>query len=424
MILLFLFLLLLIQGFASNEMYISSNGSSEASCGSIHSPCLSLSDITQLENDTVVFIEGSIVLDRVIEIHSIHNLTFTSSSANSNKKEKAAVINCVCLSYNCGLIIKDCQDVTFNELSVFGCSMKYEIHVLRGYCYCSGIVMNITTGITLSNVSISNNIGTGLLLINAAGKITIEESFFSNNSIPYSLQGNGSSGNAIHGGAGLVILISACEITTKNCSRVSASGNYSIRGTLFHNNTVNLFKLKTKNWLFSYGGGLGILSVWNVQGNTFNIENSTFSSNTAYSGGGIVWHCQELCRDNKLTLISCKFSNNYLSMFDTGGAAMSMGISLHSGNMSANNNVTVIETTFSSNTGYYASGVLIYCNALDPDKSIAMYNYVHFVKSRWVSNSGTASSAVSIHPNYKSQYYNAFTTKIIFENCLFSDNTI
>ena len=179
MILLLLFLLFLIQGFASNEIYISSNGSSEASCGSIHSPCLSLSDITQWENDTVVFIEGSIVLDRVIEIHSIHNLNFTSPSASSNKKEKAAVINCVCPSYNnCGLIIKDCQDVTFNELSVFSCSMKYEIHVLRKYCYRSGIVMNTTTGITLSNVSISNNIGTGLLLIDSAGNITIKESVF------------------------------------------------------------------------------------------------------------------------------------------------------------------------------------------------------------------------------------------------------
>ena len=178
MILLLLFLLLLIQGFASNEIYISSNGSSEASCGSIHSHCLSLSDITQWENDTVVIIEGSIALDRVIEIHSIQHLTFISSSANCNKKEKAAVVNCVCPSYNCGLIIEDCQNVIFNELSVFSCSMKYKIHVFRGYCYCSGMAMNTTTGITLSNVSISNNIGTGLLLLNAAGKITIEESFF------------------------------------------------------------------------------------------------------------------------------------------------------------------------------------------------------------------------------------------------------
>ena len=62
----------------------------------------------------------------------------------------------------------------------------------------------------------------------------------------------------------------------------------------------------------------------------------------------MIWHCQELCCDNKVTLTSCNFSNNYLSMSDTGGAAMSMGISLHSGKMSANNNVTVIETTFSS----------------------------------------------------------------------------
>ena len=424
-VLLLLFLLLLIQGFASNEIYLSSNGSSEASCGSIHSPCLSLSDITQWENDTVVFIEGSIALDCVIEIHSIHNLTFTSSSANSNKKEKAAVINCVCSSYNnCGLTIEDCQDVTFNELNISGCSMQHMIGVSKRHYYRSGIIVNTTTDMLLSNVSISNNIGTGLLLINAVGNITIEGSVFSNNSIPYVLQQNGLNDNTVHGGAGLVILISACEITAKKCSHVSASGNYSILDTLFHNNTVNLFKLSSKNWLLSYGGGLGILSIWNVQGNTFNIEGTNFTNNAAFNGGGMVWHCQKFCYNNKVKLHRCLFTNNYLSMHDGGGGGMSMGIAQYHSNLSANNDVTVIETTFSNNTGYYASGVLVYCNAKDPDKLLKFYNYVHFINSSWESNTGTVSPAVELRPNYKSYYYNTFTTKTTFEHCTFSNNTI
>ena len=114
---------------------LSSNRSSKASCGSIHSPCLSLSNITQWENDTVVIIEGSIVLDRVIEIHSIHNLTFTLSFASSNKGEMATVIDCVCSSYNCGLIVDDCQDVTFNVLSVSGCSVLYIKRVSLSFWY-------------------------------------------------------------------------------------------------------------------------------------------------------------------------------------------------------------------------------------------------------------------------------------------------
>uniref|UniRef100_A0A1X7VCF0 Right handed beta helix domain-containing protein n=1 Tax=Amphimedon queenslandica TaxID=400682 RepID=A0A1X7VCF0_AMPQE len=424
MILLLLFLLLLIQGFASNEIYISSNGSSEASCGSIHSLCLSLSDITQWENDTVVIIEGSIVLDRVIKIHSIHNLTFTSLSANSNEKEKAAIINCVCPSYNnCGLIIEDCQDVTFNELSVFGCSMKYEIQVLMGYYYRSGIIMNTTNSIALSNVSISNNIGTGLLLINAAGNITIEGSIFSNNSIPFALQHNSSNGRAVHGGTGLVILISACEIIN-NCSHVSASGNYTIRDTLFKNNTVNLTNTSSRYWFLSYGGGLGILLILNVQRNTFNVEGSTFISNAAYTGGGMVWHCAKFCNNNSMNLSRCSFSNNYVSANDSGGGAMSIGIESYSRNVSSSNNITVTEATFSSNTGYYAAGVLVYCNALDPDKSIKSYNYVTFIESNWENNSGTASPAVYVEPNIKSQYYSTFTTITTFKNCSFSNNTI
>ena len=419
-VLLLLFSLLLIQGFASNEIYISSNGSSEASCGSIHSPCLSLSNITQWENDTVVIIEGSIVLDRVIEIHSIHNLTLTSSSASSNKGEMAAAINCVCPSYNCGLIIEDCQDVIFNGLSVSGCSMQHVIGVSKKHLYRSGIIVNTTTNLLLSNVSISNNIGTGLLLINAAGNITIEESVFSNNSIPYALQQNGSNDKIVHGGAGLVILISACEITAKNCSLVSVSGDYSILDTLFNNNTVNLTDLNKRDWLLSYGGGLGIFLAWNVQKNTFNIEWSNFTGNKATVGGGMLWHCMHYCHSNIVNLKNCRFSNNLFSHEDFGGAGLAMGIARYSGNMSANNNVTVFETTFSNNTGYYASGVLIYCNALHPDQSVK-YNYVHFVNSTWESNTGTA---IEIEPNFKSQYYAAFTTIAIFKDCIFADNTI
>ena len=425
-VLLLLFLLLLIQGFSSNEIYISSNGSSEASCGSIHSPCLSLSDINQWENDTVVFIEGSIVLDCVIEINSIHNLTFTSSSASSNKKEKAAVINCVCHSYNnCGLIIEDCQDVAFNELNVFGCSVQHMIGVSKKHFYRSGIIVNTTTNILLSYVSISNNIGTGLLLINAAGNITIEGSVFSNNSVPYTLQKNNSNGSLVHGGSGLVILIAACEITADNCTHsTSTSGNYRIQGTLFNNNTVNLTDLSGRDWLLSYGGGLGIFLVWNVIGSTFNIERTNFTGNKASEGGGMIWHCEHFCQDNMINLTLCLFSNNLFFHNDFGGAGMSIGFAHHTSKHrynSANNNVTVFRTIFLNNTGYYASGVLVYCNGRDSaDKSIK-HNYVHFINSTWDNNTGTA---IEIEPNYKSQYFREFTTKTIFEDCTFANNTI
>ena len=43
-----------------------------------------------------------------------------------------------------------------------------------------------------------------------------------------------------------------------------------------------------------------------------------------------------------------------------------MGIEPYSRNVSNNNNITVTEATFSTNTGYYAGGVLVYCNALKP----------------------------------------------------------
>uniref|UniRef100_A0A1X7VAI4 Right handed beta helix domain-containing protein n=1 Tax=Amphimedon queenslandica TaxID=400682 RepID=A0A1X7VAI4_AMPQE len=132
---------------ALTEIYISYNGSDKAPCGSSVSPCSSLSNISHMKNDTVIIIEGSIVLDHLIEINLIRNLTFTSLSTS---KEMAA-INCVCRPQDdsCGLI-KDCQDVTFNNVSVIGCSMLHKLNAQGTYLYRSGIMINSTTNILLN----------------------------------------------------------------------------------------------------------------------------------------------------------------------------------------------------------------------------------------------------------------------------------
>ena len=405
---------------AANEVYISSNGSSNTSCGSVHSPCLSLTDITQWNNDTVLIIEGSIVLDSVIEINSVHNLSFTSSITN---QEVAAVIKCICPQYNnCGLIIEDSQNVSFKGLSVTGCSVLHELDSSGTYLYRSAITINSTNNISLDSTLISESIGTGLLLINAAGNINITNSVFSNNWLPYALQTN-SNDTVVHGGAGLAVLVSGCQATAHNCSYAS-SGKYSIQRASFINNTNNLTSFNSRDWLFSFGGGLGILLIWNARGNSFNIEHSNFSNNRASVGGGIAWHCKTLCLDNVMNVNNCLIQDNSLTTPSFGGAGMATGIAQYSGDTSTNNNVTVNETSFIGNNGIYGGGVLVYCNAMDPEKPLQAYNYVHFIKSRWVGNSGTVSPAVEVEPNFKSQQYSAFTTKVIFEDCSYTNNSI
>ena len=406
---------------AANEVYISSNGSSDASCGSVHSPCLSLTDITQWNNDADVIIEGSIVLDSVIEINSVHNLSFTSSDTN---QEVAAVIKCICPQYsNCGLIIEDSQNISFKGLSVTGCSVLHELDSSGTYLYRSAITINSTNNISFDSTLISESIGTGLLLINTAGNIDITNSVFSNNLLPYALQTDSNS-TVVHGGAGLVVLVSGCQPTTRKCSYAPPPGNYSIQWTSFINNTNNLTSLNSRNWLFSYGGGLGILLMWNVQGNSFNIQYSNFTNNRASAGGGIIWHCEILCHDNVMNMSNCIIQDNSLTTPSFGGAGMATGITQYVSETSTNNNVTVTETSFIGNNGNYGGGVLVYCNAMDPEKPLQAYNYIHFIKSRWFGNSGIVSPAVGVEPNFESQQYSAFTTKVIFEDCSYTNNSI
>uniref|UniRef100_A0A1X7U1G2 Uncharacterized protein n=1 Tax=Amphimedon queenslandica TaxID=400682 RepID=A0A1X7U1G2_AMPQE len=396
-------------------------GSDEPSCGSIQSPCLSFSTIHQWENDTSVIIEGNITLDFVIEIHLVSNLVFTSSP--TSKEEGPAIITCACPhpEHNCGFIIEECQDVSFDNLAITGCSMLYQ---LNGYLYRSGMLITASTDIALEGVSISNSYGTGLVLKNAAGSIDILNSVFSNNSLPFALQID-SNGDTVHGGSGLVILVSACEVTASTCLGTSTAGDYNIQEVSFNNNLNNLTNLSTGDWLFTYGGGLSILLVWNVQGNFFNIENSNFTGNKASAGGGMIHHCQTLCNDNTLIVKDSLFLSNSLTSTSFGGAGLATGIAYFLGDrMSTNNNVTVISTMFYHNNGYYGGGALVYCNSLDPKKPITEYNHVSFINCVWEGNTGAISPAVEVEPNYRSQYSHFFSTKATFENCTFISNSI
>lgn len=422
-----LWLLLLICTSYCKNIYISSTGEDAETCGgSVQSPCQSLNYAT-ITNDSNIIINGTITVDSVVKFIALTNLIFSPLNDAT-----VAILQCTTNGttiegdIESGLIFESCYNISLTNIHIIQCSVNHQLSSEGDlYSYQAGIMMNHTTNIYIDSVSISDSIGTGLLLFNSGGNIEITDSIFSDNYLPYNWS-NVTDSNFVHGGAGLVILISACDLMDKNCTLNSVHGNYIIHHSYFINNMVNLTSLTDDRWLLSYGGGLAILLLWNVFGNSFDIRYSNFTGNKASCGAGFIWHCQKLCSDNIVTINNCLFTENSLAAFPFGGAGMALGISSHQNNLPNNNLFTIKNTLFTKNNGYYAAGTLIYSSAVSSTESLpyTSINHIHFINCSWDSNTGIVSPAVEIEPDFRSQQSKDFLIKTTFEDCNITNNSI
>lgn len=171
-----------------------------------------------------------------------------------------------------------------------------------------GIYNNFNGSVTITNSTFSGNSGWsyGGAIYNNAGKLTVTDSIFSNNSSP---------SGYIGGGGGIY----------------NEYGTVTVTNTVFSDNTVGGYA--------STGGGIS-----NDYGGTLMVANSTFSGNSSKRGGGIYNGIS-----STLTIANSTFSGNSASL-EGGGIANEHSKFL----------VTITNSTFSGNSGGVFNGGGIY----------------------------------------------------------------
>ena len=419
-----LFLLAVLLTIDGKEIHVSSNGSDYDGCGLPNSPCQTLEFIASdlLTNNTQIIIDTSgIVLSDVAVFHSVSNLKISGQ----NKKQVEITCNCTLEEHsatdsNCGMTFERTDNVELTNLMIIGCSMLYNVSF--NLYYESGLLIKDCTTLTFNSVTVSQSVGTGMLLMNLAGNVEINNSSFTNNSLPFN-RSTTTNNEIIHGGGGIHILVSACDVTAKTCNQnQSTPANYIIQNTLFTSNTLNLTNLQDSFWPFSYGGGLGILLVWGVKGNIFKIDNTNFTSNKATCGSGFVLHCHRVCYSNTLNINGSHFNENTEATYSFGGAGAAIGISYNK-YLGSGNNFTVKHSKFTNNRGYNAAGLLLYIAAMR-DENCAVFNYGWFYNCTWEGNMGFVSPAVEVEPDFQSQHGTQFIMRPLFEDCYFLKNHV
>ena len=381
-----------------HQIYVDSlSGVNNVSCweGGYSNPCLSLNlalkGAQHFNHSVAIFLQpGQHKLNGdgsdETQLRNISQLAIVG-----NGSEGEVVIYCPLGSVvKHGLAFRESENIEIQNVSITGCgaiqnsTSRDPRHGIYLQNFVALFVLN-TRNISLLQVQVISSPGTGVVLYNAAGIVSVVSSKFVGNGQTIKAQ----PGSGYYGGGGLAI-----ESTSYSNARfiirdsvfadnVAGSGYYNSlesftlgRGgglsVVFRegsaNNIVELSGVRLERNTAQFGGGLYLAFYGNASMNSFSITNCDMISNeaillfgdimTSNSGGGVfvAFLANEmLSRDNEISISSSRFISN-----DAGyGGGFSIEVQ-NELSVDPANKLTFDNCTFNSNSAYQGSSAFFY----------------------------------------------------------------
>ena len=200
-----------------------------------------------------------------------------------------------------------CQGGQLIFMSVHNLTMINVNFINCGMFHKGAICITDSFGLMLDDISVQNSTGSGLVLFNVGGTVTINDSVF----------------NESRGGSGLSIEINKLNATRYTISQCEFHRNSAIEGST-HGGGINVNLFNTRNTEITIdgatfmnndasdqGGGLSISFVKVSKDSTFLVANSQFVGNTADIGGGFSFRSTKTANIPKsVAIINCSFEEN------------------------------------------------------------------------------------------------------------------
>ena len=282
----------------------------------------------------------------LIKIKDVSNITLTGFHCPS-------IIKC----YKSRFLFKFVQNLTITDITFVNCGIKIEED---GFHFPVTGGLNIMNGLDvfLSNVHIWTSPGTGLVLSNVGGSVTIKDSEFAE---------SGCHGDT--GGSGVLIRLDGIafpeciqDLDTNWCDEQMIDINGDFDGTTYSDNRILVIRTKfTSNRARGNGGGLNIIigDTSNTSFFAIEIQNSEFTDNfSPHKGGG-------------------------------------MHIEYDPDIVSTNFSFTIESTIFHNNSAFIGGGTSIYSSRTE-NKSPT--THVWFKNAMWINNTAKFGSAISLLP--------------------------
>jgi len=297
------------------------------------------------------------------------------------------------------------QNGTFNHTLIFQC----------------GIYFLDCSDVTMYDMTLRDGPGTGVMMYDTIGMVTISNSHFLHNKVPPA------SVDKTPGGGGLYIEFSFCKPNTTDFEACKpseqANANYFISNCTFIDNIGTSIKENTTKYIFPIGhvhqqfgrgGAISIHFKGNATNNTIAIISCLMSNNGAVWGGGILVDLLDFAQDNHVIVKDVHFIYNCVPVITgTGGGAFR--VHYYPQIDSPRNILNLTNCTFDSNSAYFGGGISLSTNR---EKNVfTATNGITIRSCTWKNNTAHIGSAVDF-----SSYYDVPDGKLvapIIINCSF-----
>ena len=414
-----------------NIIYVNQTGSNDQSCwkGNYWNPCSSVNLALQgIKNRTVIYIQKgnyNLTNDNSTNITKLSHIGIIG-----NDSADEVVIHC---QQNAGLSFIYSDNVEVRSVSLVKCGANQistsknflkkqfqfvQFHVAMYVLFCIQV--------TIDNLHIKNSIGTGLVMYNVAGTVTVSYSSITN-STPQT------GGHVGAGGLHIEYTYcvpgkTKCHIDDYSCyvpAIYSSNSKYFIYKNNIQYNKASLGVYSTlynvhddhsTSMEFGAGGGLSIIFKGSAKNNKFVIEDNTFSYNHAIYGGGFYFGFLDSAMNNSIFMstLNC-LNNNALSDSDQqretwytdGGGGCGKIMIYRSVPVKQYNTVVISNSNFSNNIGLtgggldikadYITSTLIKLNNLTFSYNSAFLGAAMYVIEKQTTGVHNRSFSLSVH---------------------------
>ena len=444
----FILMVLALPETNGDTIYVNKGGVNNNTCCSSNTPCISLELafrcvhlLPHITDVTVLISSGSYVLPANRSLTTFDGWSEGIAIEGvllNNSNDSGVIITC---ETGAGLSFVNSANITLRNLNITGCGQLQNSTSRNFFIFKqSAEFLKISTGVyfllcrdvTIISTTISKTNGTGLVMYSTVGEVTIQHSYFQNNSMSSETQ---------EGGGGLYIEFGYCLAGDTSCANgdpnvpinFTSGAHYTIADCVFEHNVGSvsssserstfILPQKSDHYAFGRGGGLSVFFKGIAQHNIIIVNNSVFSNNRALWGGGIFLDHQDSVSMNQFSVYNTILDSNYLfhkssHKRGTGGGGSRVGFIFFNDAHVYNNSIHFENCRFVNNKAYFGGGLSFY-TAREPQTSTPS-NSLDFTRCEWTSNVARAGSALDLsvwHPSTHGAVVN-----VGFNNCRFESN--
>lgn len=394
-------------------------------------PCQSLEyAFRELKNTITPYQHEFMLQNGIHDLKHTLNVSGMSKLTIRGEDETQPTVNCALTSdVGSGFKFVKVSNVHIVNLAFEGCGTKQLSTTLRSNGsakFCSAMYFLNSTNVYIDSCIFHKSRGKALSFYDTGGQIYIINSVFTENIVPEAEQ------SLMFGGGAILIEYTYCSPGQYNCD--SNRNVYNRNNTIvidncsFKSNTATdthtpsmsrlQFPIRSNsdsNYL-GQGGAITLTFKGNSSNNSVTVYNCTFLNNSAVFGGGIEPFFEDSASGNVVIVNSSRFIGN--QALQRGGGAMEVVFVL--GYAVTNNTLTICNTEFVDNSGWWGGAVAIWSRPVSQD----LRNVVTFTNCTWSGNCATLGAAISILAYRKTpESVNVFPN-IFLENCSFVNNKL